>query len=120
PVLIIPHRMKRRRFLPFALLALAPAGCRRGGSDATGSGELVIGMDMTYPPFEYKNEKGEPDGVDVRIAEALADFLGRPLRLVPLTFESLIPELKGGGIHLALSAMTANDERRKSIDFSDP
>lgn len=108
--------MKLRHFLILAAAALVSA-C--GRSERSGN-KLIVGMDMTYPPFEYKNEKGEPDGVDVRIAEALAEDLGRELELRALPFESLIPELKNGSIDLAISAMTANDERRESIDFSDP
>ncbi len=84
------------------------------------TGELVVGMDMTYPPFEFKNAKGEPDGVDVRMAEALAKKLGRPLKLESYAFDGLIPALKSGKIDLIISGMTANEERAKSIDFSEP
>ena len=112
--------MHRRRLLLLAPAALAGACSKPSSPAADGSGPLVVGMDMTYPPFEFKNASGEPDGVDVRLAEALAASLGRPLRLEPLPFEGLIAALKSGQIDCAISAMTANDERRKSIDFSDP
>jgi membrane-bound lytic murein transglycosylase MltF len=54
------------------------------------------------------------------LAEALAAHLGRPLKIVPMEFSGLIPALKTGNIDLILSSMTATDERRKSIDFSNP
>jgi len=77
-------------------------------------------MDLTYPPFESKSASGEPEGVSVEIAKALADHLDRPLQIEALPFDGLIPALKTGKIDLILSSMTANEKRRKSIDFSDP
>ena len=69
------RRMDRRRLLLLAPLALA--GCSR----TAGPEPLIIGMDMTYPPFEYKTPAGEPTGVDVDLAQALAAELGRELKL---------------------------------------
>ncbi len=77
-------------------------------------------MDLSYPPFEMQDKSGNPDGVGVKLAEALAKHLGRPLKIVPMEFSGLIPALKTGHVDLVLSSMTATDERRKSIDFSDP
>ncbi len=77
-------------------------------------------MDLTYPPFEMQDKSGKPDGVGVKVAEALAAHLKRPLQIVPMEFSGLIPALKTGNIDIILSSMTATDERRKSIDFSDP
>jgi polar amino acid transport system substrate-binding protein len=106
--------MNRRTFLP-----LIPAGLLAAcGREKTP--QLTIGMEISYPPFEFKNEKNEPDGVEVRMAEELAKYVSLPLNLVEYTFQGLIPALQSGKIDLILSAMTATDERRKSIDFSDP
>ena len=70
--------------------------------------------------LKCRTRPGNPDGVGVKLAEALAAHLGRPLKIVPMEFSGLIPALKTGNIDLILSSMTATDERRKSIDFSDP
>ena len=85
-----------------------------------GQEPLVVGMELTYPPFEFVNEDGDPDGVSVRMAEALADYLDRPLKIENIKFDTLITALKSGNIDCVISSMTANDERRQSIDFSDP
>jgi polar amino acid transport system substrate-binding protein len=88
------------------------AGCS-GKDSSTGSGDpLRVGMDLSYPPFEMQNKFGQPDGVGVRLAEALAKDLGRPLKIVPMDFSGLIPALKTGNIDLIISSMTATDERR--------
>ena len=121
--------MNRRAFLPLLPAAILtgcgndpqPAGSSESkAAGSSGQRRLIVGMDMTYPPFEFKNEKGEPDGVDVKIAEALAAFLGWELKLEAYAFDGLIQALKVGKVDVVISAMTATDERRKSIDFSDP
>jgi polar amino acid transport system substrate-binding protein len=81
---------------------------------------LRVGMELTYPPFEMKDAQGNPDGVGVKMAEALAADLGRPLKIVPMEFSGLIPALKSGNVDIVISSMTATDERRESIDFSEP
>ena len=81
---------------------------------------LRVGMELTYPPFEMQDKAGNPDGVGVKIAEALAADLGRPLKIVPMEFSGLPDALKTGSIDLILSSMTATDDRRQSIDFSEP
>ena len=113
--------MKKRTLLLALLTCAGLCGCGKPAGTAKGPGDpLVIGMDMTYPPFEFKNEKGEPDGVDVRMAEELAKKLGRPLQLESYAFDGLIPALQSGKIDLIISGMTANAERAQSIDFSEP
>ena len=77
---------------------------------------LRIGMELTYPPFEMKDAQGNPDGVGVKMAEALAAELGRPLKIVPMEFTGLMPALQSGSVDLVISSMTASEERRKSID----
>ncbi|MBK1883626.1 transporter substrate-binding domain-containing protein [Luteolibacter pohnpeiensis] len=96
--------------LPFLLL-----GCKREADNT-----LRVGMELTYPPFETQDSAGNPAGVSVDIAKALAADLGRPLKIVPMEFQGLIPALKTGTIDMVISSMTATDSRRQSIDFSEP
>ncbi len=105
--------MKRRAFLPLIPAAFLPSCGKEPPS-------LKVGMEVDYPPFEFLDASGEPDGVEVHMAKALAKYLGLPLKLENYSFEGLIPALESGKIDVIISAMTATDERRKSIDFSDP
>lgn len=81
---------------------------------------LRVGMDLSYPPFEMINERGEPDGVSIAMARALSDYLHRPLEIENIPFVGLLPSLQTGKIDLIISSMTDTPERRKSIAFSDP
>ncbi len=101
-----------RRFC-LLLLPLLLAGCARRDV-------LVIGTDATYPPFEFVNEQGVISGVSVAIGEAIARKLGKPVEFRNLNFDGLIPALQTGQIDLIISSLTANEQRRQSIDFSEP
>jgi ABC-type amino acid transport substrate-binding protein len=81
---------------------------------------LIIGMELNYPPFEMTDASGTPTGVGVDLGRALCAYLHRPIDIQNMPFEGLIPALKTGRIDMIISSMTATDERRKSIDFSDP
>lgn len=91
-----------------------------GCSPDSGKKKLIIGTDATYPPFEVINEKGEFSGVSIDLGRELAKSMGREAEFRNINFDGLIAALKSGSIDCVISSMTANDERRKSIDFSDP
>lgn len=112
--------LNRRRFLTLVACLFAITACSEKPKSPEKGAVLRVGMDLSYPPFEMQDKAGNPDGVGVRLAEALAANLGRPLKIVPMEFSGLIPALKTGNIDLIISSMTATDERRQSIDFSNP
>jgi polar amino acid transport system substrate-binding protein len=95
------------------LLALAATSVAAGP-------KLVIGMELSYPPFEMRDASGEPAGVSVDLAKALGEKLRQPIEIQNLPFAGLIPALKTGKIDLVISSMTATPERAQSIDFSEP
>ena len=100
--------------LALALLVFS-TGCRESSSS-----KLIVGMELTYPPFEMTDERGIPSGAGVEMAKALAQYLGKEIDIENIPFEGLIPALKTGKIDLIVSSMTKTEEREKSIDFSDP
>lgn len=130
PLQIARRRMFRPRFARLAV-ALSPllaalavlvavvTGCGRQSGPA-GSQPLVIGMELSYPPFETLDAKGEPTGIGVDLARELATSLHRELRIENIPFDALITALKTGRIQLIISSMTVTPERAESIDFSDP
>ena len=83
-------------------------------------GQLIVGMELNYPPFEMIDPEGKPAGISVELVEALGKFVARPVRIENIPFDGLIPALKTGKIDLIVSSMTATPERAQSIDFSEP
>jgi len=102
------------------LLVVALVGCGSNDNDDSDNPVLRVGMELKYPPFETIDTDGNPDGVSVKIAEALGDYLGREVEIVPTAYKSLIPALESGKIDIIISSMTINAERQKVVDFSDP
>ena len=102
-------------FVLTMLVVLVLSGCSRQPSN-----ELIVGMELNYPPFETVDRQGHPSGISVELATQLAKFVHRDVRIENIPFDGLIPALKTGRIHLIISSMTETPERARSIDFSDP
>lgn len=117
-----------KRMISFGLCAIlmitafALTGCSKKNTAAEQSDkkELVVGMELAYPPFEMTDQKGNPTGISVDLAYALGKYLGRDVRIENMAYNGLIPSLMTGKIDIILSSMTITEERKESIDFSDP
>jgi polar amino acid transport system substrate-binding protein len=106
------------------VLALGTAliGCAGGdGSKPVREGALVVGSDCDYPPF-ISLEGEQPVGFEYELMQAIAADLGLELEyLSPQSFDTLVPSVRGGGkMDLAVSSLTINDERKKSVNFCIP
>jgi polar amino acid transport system substrate-binding protein len=82
--------------------------------------KLIVGMEVAFFPFEYANEKGEPIGFDVDIAQLAAKELGVEIEIRDMEFSGLIPALQGGKIDMIISGMTRTLTREKTVSFTQP
>jgi polar amino acid transport system substrate-binding protein len=105
--------MRLAAFISCLLLGLL-AGCAPKSRP-----QLIVGMELAYPPFEMTDERGQPAGVSVDLARDLGKYLGREVEIQNLSFDGLIPSLQTHKIDLIISSMTATAERAKTIAFSD-
>jgi len=96
------------------------SGCGTPKDEGSAGKTLVVGMELAYPPFETKDEQGNPSGVSVDLAKALGEYLGRPVQIENTNWDGLIPSLQTGKVDVVLSSMTITDERSKVVDFSEP
>lgn len=102
-----------------AALVLA-AGLIPAASSAANAPELKIATEAGYPPFEYRNTKGQLEGFDIDIGNELCKRMNRTCVWIDQSFDSLIPGLQARKFDLANSTMTATEARKKVIDFSTP
>ncbi|PRA22354.1 ABC transporter substrate-binding protein [Pseudomonas poae] len=79
---------------------------------------LRIGIEAAYPPFASKTEEGKIVGFDYDIGNALCAQMKVKCVWVEGEFDGLIPSLKVKKIDMALSSMTINEDRKKSVDFT--
>lgn len=105
------RRWMKLELTPYELAEIEPAK----------TGEVIkIGTAATREPFCFKNEKNEVAGHDGEFARRIAAKLNRPIEFVDMKFSALIPALKASKVDLIISGMTATEERKKSINFSEP
>ncbi len=113
--------MRRLGLVSLVLLLSLPSCSRKETTGlSSDSKPLVVGMDLSYPPFETINAEGKPSGISVDLAHSLGESLHRQVRIESIPFTGLIPSLLTGKIDLILSSMTDTAEREKTISFSDP
>ncbi len=110
------------------VLGLTVIGCAQhkkatptSGFKLVKPGVLTVGMDATYPPFEYINETTKKfEGFDVDLMKAVAQKLGLKVEFKNVAWEGIIPGLVAHKYDCICSAMTITKERAKEVDFSRP
>lgn len=99
--------------LLWSLMLVAIAGCQSNVSENT----LVIGVSADYPPFEFQQE-GTLSGFDIELGHAIGQVLNKQVIWQEMSFASLIPALQSKKIHMVISSMSINDQRKKVVDFT--
>lgn len=99
-----------------AVLSFGLVACKR---NQTGK-ELTIAMSADWPPMEFVNEKKEITGFDVDLINAIAREGGFQVKIVNAAWDGLFAGIASGEYDVIISSVTITDERRKSMDFSEP
>lgn len=97
--------------------AKAAAKIDISGVDELKDGSLDIGSDIAYAPIEFFDANNKPVGLDIDIANAMAEALGVTAKFNAAGFDTLLPALDSKRYDVIMSAMTANAERKKTVDF---
>jgi polar amino acid transport system substrate-binding protein len=80
----------------------------------------VVGTDAAYAPFESQNDKGEIVGFDIEVVQAAAKKAGVEVKFVNTPWEGIFNALGQGDRDMVASAVTITEERKGTMDFSDP
>ena len=125
--------LKRTALALCATVVLAPvAACTPmpsgGGAAAADSalkhvlaaGTVKVASCLSFTPFGFTNDKGQPDGYDVDIANELAKEMGVKLEIVDTTSSNRIPNLQTNKVDVVFCNFTRTMERAKEIGFTDP
>ena len=98
------------------------AAVAEGGklAEIEAAGKIVVATDAAWAPFEYIGANGEVAGADIEIAKYIAQQLGVELEIINVAFDSISTYLVNDEADLSLSAMTITEERKETLDFSDP
>ena len=79
---------------------------------------IKMGTNASFPPFEFIMGT-EIVGFDVAIGKFIAKDYGKKLKVVDMAFDGLIAALQSGAIDFIAAGMTATEERRQNVDFSE-
>ena len=83
-------------------------------------GTLRVGLTGDYRPFSVRAADGGMTGLDVDMAQSLAQSLGVGLEIVPTTWPGLMADLRDGKFDIAMGGITITLERQKAAFFSNP
>lgn len=84
-------------------------------------GEIRIANTQTSPPWSYLNDKNQPDGYDVAIAQEVAKRIGVPkVIFVADNFKNFVEGLKANKYDMVMNDLTPTEERKLQVDFSTP
>ena len=110
------HKMKKIISLIIASLMLITLCCGFASCNKDDN-VLVMATNAAFPPYEYV-EGGKFVGIDVEIAQAIADKLGMELQIEDVEFGSIIGGVVEGKYDMGMAGMTVTEERKQSVNFS--
>lgn len=81
--------------------------------------ELRIATNAEFEPWEFFDENEKIVGFDVDLMKAVAEKMGVEVKFEDMPFTSVIASITSGQYDAAISGLTINETRKKSVDFSD-
>ena len=106
-----------KKIITLALVAVMLISAVLVFSSCSDDNVLVMATNAAFPPYEYV-EGGKFVGIDVEIAQAIADKLGMELQIEDVEFGSIIGGVVEGKYDMGMAGMTVTEERKKSVNFS--
>lgn len=100
------------------VLLSAPAHADDSLSNVLAKKSIALGIPTDFPPYGFMGPDFKPQGLDVAVAQLIADKLGVKAEMVPVSTPNRIPYLQTKKIDLIVSALGKNAERQKVIDFT--
>jgi ABC-type amino acid transport substrate-binding protein len=95
---------------------LKKKSCAANAADST---QLIVGTSADFPPFSFIKD-GEIVGFDIDLAHEICHRLNKKMELKDMPFDTLIPQLQLGKMHMIAAGMTATPERAERVNFTKP
>lgn len=107
------------KMLSIMLITIIVGATGLVGCSQKDDSKLRVGIALTYAPFHYLDDNGEPAGLEVDIAKAFSEYVGREIVIENYNYDTLLTKLKLGDIDVIISDMGYNEERASQANFSD-
>ena len=102
------------------LAVTALAGCGSNSAQKEESKKIVVGLDDSFPPMGFKDEKNEIVGFDIDLAKEVAKRLGREVEFKAIDWNSKEAELKSGRVDILWNGLDITEKRKEKMLFSEP
>lgn len=104
------------------------AGCsgQKQAATTSSSGQqndeqvYTVATEASFAPFEMRNSKGNFEGFDIDLINAIAKVENMKIKIKDMGFDGIIAALQTGNVDLAISGISITPDRQKAIDFSLP
>ena len=106
-----------------ALLGLSLASCAPKAPQAAAPAakpKIVIASDATWPPMEYVNDQKEIVGFGPDMMKAVAEAAGFDVEIRNTAWDGIFAGLAAGAYDAVCSSVTITEERKQTMDFSEP
>lgn len=81
-------------------------------------GKLTMSTNAAFPPYEMTADDGSFEGIDVEVAQAIADKLGLELQIDDMDFDAALLAAQTGKSDMVMAGVTVTEERQTVMDFS--
>ncbi len=118
--------MKKLFVLLFACVMMVGVAAHHGLAEDTSlavlqqKGEMVLGLDASFPPMGFTDEAGNIIGYDIDLATEVCKRLGITLRCQPIDWDAKEMELNSGAIDCIWNGMSITPERQENMSLSLP
>lgn len=82
-------------------------------------GKLTMSTNAAFPPYEMTADDGSFEGIDIEVAQAIADKLGLKLQVDDMDFDAALLAVQNGKSDMVMAGVTVTDERKAVMDFTD-
>lgn len=118
------HDFKRRGILLLIIITMVSTLMVACSNDSPAGEEdlksVTMGLDDTFAPMGFRDDKGELVGFDIDLAKEVASRSGWDLTFQPIDWSMKETELNAGNIDLIWNGYSITDERKEKVNFSEP
>ncbi len=131
--IILKENMMMKKYIMMGLVLLATmtlSACSGNATqedtslkDVQEKGKLIVALNPEFPPFEFRTLVDGKDtivGADIELAKAIGQELGVEVEFSAMSFDNVLNNVQSGQSDIAISGISATEERAKVYDFSIP
>lgn len=107
-----------KKIIGFAIAVIMGIGLTACGSKSSSEDTLIVGTEAAFAPYEYI-EGNEIVGIDMDIAQAIADAMGKKLEVKNMDFDGALLAVQQGKVDFVAAGVSVTEKREKNMDFSD-